>query len=248
LAAWTQAGDFCLRHPGEQWLYNQAINTTVLNWWADYQPNALMVCIGTSCSYDPTLPLAEEHYLAGTPIDGLYTYAMTKRMLLVGLQALNRQRGMRYLYAVPSTLYGPHYHTDGRQLHFIFDLIRKILKGKYEGAPVELWGDGEQKRELIHVADFVDALLSIRHRASNTLVNIGAGEEHSIRQFAEAICAIVGFDPSQIRYDRSRYVGARSKVLRIDRLKGYLPHFQPRPLTQGLQETIEWCLSSFLLR
>ena len=77
LAAWTQAGDFCLRHPGEQWLINQRLNTNVLEWWQRCQPQARMICMGTSCAYDPELPLAEEYYLDGVPIESLFTYAMT---------------------------------------------------------------------------------------------------------------------------------------------------------------------------
>src|SRR5262249_35028438 len=111
LAAWTQAGDFCLYHPGEQWIINQQINTHVLAWWHKHQPQAKLICIGSSCSYDPHLPLAEENYLVGTPIDSLFTYAMTKRMLYTGLLALHKQFGLRYLCVVPSTLYGPGYHT-----------------------------------------------------------------------------------------------------------------------------------------
>ena len=140
LAAWTQAGDFCLTHPGEQWIANQQINTAVLSWWQRCQPQAKLVAMGTSCSYAPDLPLVESEYLNGTPIDSLYTYAMTKRMLLVGLRALAAQFGLRYLYLVPSTLYGPGYHTDGRQMHFIFDLIRKLLVANASGPEAVLWG------------------------------------------------------------------------------------------------------------
>jgi GDP-L-fucose synthase len=142
LAAWTQAGDFCLHHPGEQWLVNQLINTHVLTFWQRHQPAAKLISIGTSCAYDPALELKEDNYLVGTPIDSLYTYAMTKRMLQVGLASLQRQFGLSHATLVPSTLYGPGYHTDGRQMHFIFDLIRKILRGKHHGEPVVLWGDG----------------------------------------------------------------------------------------------------------
>src|SRR5437867_4080808 len=106
LAAWTQAGDFCLYHPGEQWIINQQINTNVLAWWQKHQPQAKLISIGTSCAYDTNLELAEENYLVGTPIESLYTYAMTKRMLYVGLLALHSQFGLKYLYVVPSTLYG----------------------------------------------------------------------------------------------------------------------------------------------
>ena len=75
LAAWTQAGDFCLHHPGEQWIINQKINTNVLFWWQKYQPQAKMIAMGTSCSYDPDLPHVEDNYLKGKPIDSLFTYA-----------------------------------------------------------------------------------------------------------------------------------------------------------------------------
>lgn len=246
LAAWTQAGDFCLKHPGEQWLINQQINTNMLAWWAERQPQAKLICMGTSCAYDPTLPLREENYLLGKPIDSLFTYAMTKRMLYTGLQALHKQFGLNYLYAIPSTLYGPGYHTDGRQLHFIFDLIRKILRGKTLGEPVILWGNGEQKRELVHITDFVHALLQLNETAQNTLINIGAGEEYSIKEFARIICAHTDYPFEKIQFDLTKYVGARSKLLLTEKLKEQLPSFSPLPLSQGLSQTIDWVQSHLL--
>lgn len=240
LAAWTQAGDFCLRHPGEQWVINQQINTTVLDFWRRRQPGAKLVSIGTSCAYAPDLPLVEENYLAGTPIESLFTYAMTKRMLWVGQLALARQYGLRHLTVVPSTLYGPGYHTDGRQMHFIFDLIRKILRGKLYGEEVWLWGDGHQRRELIYTDDFVDALLALAETQTNELINIGAGEEFSIRQFAEMICREVGYDFSTVRFDTGKYVGARSKCLDVSKLERLLPGRRRTPLAEGLRRTIRW--------
>jgi GDP-L-fucose synthase len=240
LAAWTQAGDFCLRHPGEQWIKNQQINTSVLDWWQRHQPHAKLVAMGTSCSYAPELPLVEDQYLNGTPIDSLYTYAMTKRMLLVGLRALASQFGLRYLYLVPSTLYGPGYHSDGRQLHFIFDLIRKLLAAQAGGPPAVLWGDGHQKRELIYVDDFVDAAVRLAATVDNGVVNVGSGEEHSIRDFACAICELIDYDPARIEYDTTKYVGARSKVLDVSKLAGLLPTRAGTSLQEGLRATIEW--------
>lgn len=240
LAAWTQAGDFCLRHPGQQWIINQKINTHILDWWQEHQSQAKMIAMGTSCSYDPSLPLEEANYLMGSPIDSLYTYAMTKRMLLTGLMALQKQYGLQYLYVVPSTLYGGGYHTDGRQLHFIFDLIRKIICGRRFGGRVVLWGDGEQKREVVHVKDFIKTMCELVETQSNMVVNIGAGEEYSIREYARIISNHVGFSFDRIEYDLSKYVGARSKVLSISKLKKLLPHFQPVSLEQGIQEVIDW--------
>jgi GDP-L-fucose synthase len=240
LAAWTQAGDFCLRHPGEQWVKNQQINTNVLAWWQARQPAAKLVAMGTSCSYAPDLPLREDLYLDGHPIDSLYTYAQTKRMLLVGLRALAKQFGLRHLYLVPSTLYGPGYHTDGRQMHFVFDLIRKILAAHAGGPPAVLWGDGHQKRELIYVDDFVNAAVELAGAVDNEVVNVGSGEEHSIREFAGAICDIVGHNPAAVRYDTTKYVGAKSKVLDVAKLRRLLPDRRPTPLADGLRATIGW--------
>lgn len=240
LAAWTQAGDFCLRHPGEQWLMNQQINTNVLDWWQKSQPQAKLVAIGTSCSYDPLYPLTEENYLLGSPIESLYTYAMTKRMLLCGLKALHKQFGLDYLYLVPSTLYGSGYHTDGRQLHFIFDLVRKILSGKLYGESVVLWGDGEQKRELVPVRDFVQTMWDLTSSQKNQVINIGSGKEHSIKEFARFICSFSGYSFDQIQFDTTRYVGAKSKILCIDKLQSILPNYQTTPLESGIEEVVQW--------
>lgn len=240
LAAWTQAGDFCLRHPGEQWTINQKINTHVLDWWQTRQPQAKLIAAGTSCSYSPDLPLIEENYLVGEPIDSLYTYAMTKRMMLVGLQSLAKQFGLQYLCVVPSTLYGAKYHTDGRQLHFIFDLIRKIISGQEYGTPVVLWGDGHQKRELVLVDDFARVLFELDVKVENEVVNIGSGTEYSIREFAGMICERVGYDFKRIEFDTTKYVGAKSKCLDVRKLHRLLPDLQMTPLAQGLSRTVDW--------
>lgn len=240
LAAWTQAGDFCLKHPAEQWLINQKINTNVLNWWVEKQPQAKMIAIGTSCSYAPESSLKEEEYLLNLPIESLFTYAMTKRMLLTGLIAINKQFNLDYLYLIPSTLYGTDYHDDGRQMHFIFDLVRKILRGSLYNEPVVLWGNGEQKRELIHVNDFINAMLQLVETKKNMWVNVGSGEEHSIKQFASMISEILKFPVNEVQYDLTKHVGAKSKVLNIQKLQKLLPSFSNRDLQSGLKEVIDW--------
>ena len=154
--------------------------------------------------------------------------------------ALHQQYGLRYLCAVPSTLYGPGYHTDGRQMHFIFDLIRKIIRGKELGERVVLWGDGQQSREVMFLPDFVRLLGALAASRDNDLVNIGAGEEHTIRRFAELICEIVGYPAERIEYDTSRYVGARTKCLNVARLRSIIPSYELTSLEHGLRETIRW--------
>ena len=136
LAAATKAGDYCLTHQGEQWENNQLLNTNILIYWKDHQPQAKFISMGTSCSYPADLPMTEENYLIGQPGNDLYTYAMTKRMLLVGLKAFQKQYGLRWLCFIPSTLYGPGFEEHDN--HFIFDLVRKIYNGRHHDTEVEL--------------------------------------------------------------------------------------------------------------
>lgn len=244
LAAHTQAGDWCLTHSGEQWLLNQEINYGVLRWWKDYSPDAKLITIGSSCAYAPGSNLKEGDYMRGEPHESLSAYAMTKRMLYEGCRALNKQYGMKYLYLVPSTLYGPDYHTDGRQAHFIFDLIRKIIMGKELNEDVILWGSGNQVREIIYIDDFIQMMLGLNDKSENEIFNVGCGESRTIKSFAEEICKIVGYDPYDIKYDLTKYVGAGSKTLNTDKMERVLGITTKPSLYGGLKKTIDWMYES----
>ncbi|WP_320675952.1 NAD-dependent epimerase/dehydratase family protein [Prochlorococcus sp. MIT 1300] len=244
LAAWTQAGDFCLRYPGDQWVNNQILNTNVLKWWSELQPQARLIFMGTSCSYSPELPLVESNYMKGQPIDSLYTYAMTKRMLLVGAQSLSKQYDLTYNCFIPSTLYGGNYHSDGRQMHFIFDLIRKIVSASKTGSKAVLWGDGNQRRELVHVKDFVSIMEFLIPKLNNDLINIGAGIDYSIKEFANTICELTKTTTKVVEYDKTKYVGAKSKCLNIDKLQYIYPQLEYLPLRTGLNDSIAWYLTT----
>lgn len=238
-AAWTQAGDFCLKYPADQWVINQKINTNVLHWWRTHQPQAHLVFVGTSCVYSPTHKHEESGFIWEKPEYSLETYALTKKMLLQGASAIAKQDNLSFTCLVPSTLYGPNYHTDDRQLHFIFDLIRKILNGKEFGAPVNLWGDGNQHRELIHVKDFIELMWRLS-TATNQVINIGTGKSFTIREFAEKICHIVGYDCNNISYDISKYTGATFKMLSNKKMSKFIKGYEFVDINTGLCETIEW--------
>ena len=247
LAAWTQAGDFCLKYPGDQWVINQMMNTNILKWWKEKNHKAKLIFIGTSCCYDEKGNFDEENYLLDKPHKSLTTYAMTKKMLLQGAISLQKQYKMKWLCVIPSTLYGPNYHEDNRQQHFIFDLIRKILKGKYQKKKVKLWGNGLQKREIIHVKDFISNMLKINAKTNNELVNIGSGNNYSIKYFAKLICDVVGYNPNKIIYDKSKYVGALKKKINIKKINKLIPGYKKNllPLKVGLEETIKWYEKKF---
>jgi len=236
LAAHTKAGDYCLYHKGEQFEINQRINSNILKYWNDHQPHAKMIAMGTSCSYSPDLLMSEENYLIGQPDEGLYTYAMTKRMLLVGLRSYAEQYGLKYMYYVPSTLYGPKFELDDS--HFIFDLIKKIYSGKNHGTNVELWGDGYQKRELVYVEDAIKIIMQTLHLENKSL-NLGTGVEYSIREYANTICSELGYN-NEIFYDTTKYVGVKSKRLDTTELFKLLPDFKFTTLKDGLTNTIKY--------
>jgi len=240
LAAWTQAGDFSLYHSAEQWINNQLINSNFLNWWKENQRQSKIISIGTSCSYEEGSNLDEKDYLNGQPLKSLYAYGMTKRMLLIGQQTLAKQFGLKHLTFVPSTLYGPGYEIDGKNSHFIFDIILKILRAKKYNTKVELWGDGCQKREIVHVFDFINQMLILEKNCENEVVNIGAGKEFEIRHFTKIICDIVGYQYEKIIFNKKKFTGVKSKKLSIKKLKKLIPNYVSISLRDGLLETINY--------
>ena len=233
LAAHTKAGDYCLYHKGEQFEINQRINSNILKYWNDKQPQAKMVAMGTSCSYSPELPMTEENYLKGDPEEGLYTYAMTKRMLLVGLKSYAEQYGLKWVYFVPSTLYGSEFEEWDN--HFIFDFIKNCYQAKFNEKKFVVWGDGTARRELIYINDACNLMINLLD-ADNEIFNLGGGKDYSINQFAKYVCEAFDYDYDLIERDLSKYVGVKSKLLSIDKISQY----QLTSLDEGLEKTIKW--------
>jgi len=239
LAVVTKAGDYCLKHKGDQWLQNQTLNTNALKYWKDYQPQAKMICMGTSCSYAPDVFMTEDNYLLGEPDGGLYTYAMTKRMLLIGLRSLSEQFGLKWLYFVPSTLYGPDFELDDN--HFIFDFIRNCYNAKYNDDSFTVWGDGEQRRELIYVDDAANAMLSLLDR-ENQVFNLGSGQDNSINEFATMVCKAYDYDAELVQHDLTKYVGVKAKKIDTTKIDNYL---HPKSLVnisleEGIMRSVEY--------
>lgn len=244
MAAWTRAGSFCRENVGEQWRVHQAMDSQVLGFWADQPAPTRLVCFGTSVAYAPSLELHhEEHYLDGEPSEHYFGYAMAKRSLYGGARAISAQYGLPFIYLVPSTLYGPGYHLDGRPLHFVYDLVRKILRGARYGEDVTLWGDGHQRRELVFIDDAVSWILGLiesEEAWKAGAINLGAGSDASIREFAEEICRAAGYAFEDIQFDTDAFVGAQAKRLGTCRLEALLPGRQQTPLRDGVAATVEW--------
>ena len=239
LAAVTKAGDYCLTHLGDQWISNQKINTNILDYWKNYQPQAKIICMGTSCSYSPDFPMSEENYLKGEPEEGLYTYAMTKRMLLAGLQSIGKQYGLKWLYFIPSTLYGPEFDLDDN--HFIFDLIRNCYNAKRKGNIFTVWGDGKQRRELIYIKDAVNAILNLV-KEENQIFNLGSGQDNSINEFVKIVCSNYDYDFNLVEYDLTKYVGVKEKKIDTSKTTKFLQNnkFLTTSLHEGSAEATQY--------
>lgn len=239
LAAVTKAGDYCLKHKGDQWVANQVINTNILRYWKDHQSQAKMICMGTSCSYAPDVFMTEDNYLLGQPDNGLYTYAMTKRMLLIGLQSLSEQYGLNWLYFVPSTLYGPDFELHDN--HFIFDFIRNCYNAKYNNQEFVIWGNGEQRRELIYIDDAVNAILELIDQ-NNEVYNLGSGQDNSINEFASMVCDAYEYDPKLIKRDLTKYVGVKEKKIDTAKIDAslYPKKLVNTSLREGIIKSVEY--------
>lgn len=246
LATKAKAGGWCKYHKGEQWIDNQLINTNILKYWHEYQPQAKMVSFGTSCSYGPSEdPLPESDYLLYQPDEDLYTYAMTKRMLLVGCKSLAEQYGLKYIHYIPSTLYGPLF--DIHDTHFIFDLIKKIVNGKYNNEQVELWGTGDQRRELIYIDDAIDIIINTMH-LENELINIGSQKDYSIKEYANMICQYLSYPEKEVQYNKNKFVGVNRKIVSTCKLNSLLEkQFNYIDVRIGLEKTIDYYLKAMKL-
>lgn len=239
-AAVTKAGDWCLSHQGEQWLDNQRLNTNVLQFWKEYCPDAEFIAIGTSCSYGNHPYKTEKDYLTHLPESSLLTYAYTKRMLYLGLDALHKQYGMNYMYFIPPTLYGSEFTEKDN--HFIYDIIRKVSKAKETGSDIEMWGNGSQRREIVWVNDFISIMCNFafedNRKFYNTALNIGSGKEYTMKAYYEKVCKLFEYDASKIKPNEEKYVGMLSNVLTIT--DPTVSAFKYKPINKGLEELVKY--------
>ena len=233
LAVKTAAGGYCQTHPADQFLINSSINSDIFTYWSELQPQAKLITFGSSCGYDKNVIKVEENYLKGEPEPGYEVYRNIKRNILVGLKAFKQQYDMDYSYLIPSVFYGPEY--DLHDKHFIFDLIRKIVDAKNGGDKVVLWGTGDQTRELIYIKDAVNIIIESL-TWNKQIVNLSSGQEHSIKEYAQTICDIVGYDFNLIEWDTTAFVGSPNKKL----INTHLQDYNFTSLEEGLRQTIEY--------
>jgi GDP-L-fucose synthase len=163
--------------------------------------------------------------------------------------AYNRQHATKYLCAMPTNLYGPGDNFDLQTSHVLPAMIRKFHDAKTSGGPVVLWGSGSPRREFLHVDDLADACLHLMSLPSERLatifsqdapplVNIGCGEDLTIRNLATLVAKAVGYD-GEVSWDRSKPDGTPRKLLDTSRLNGL--GWKPRiALSAGIRDAYRW--------
>lgn len=205
-----------------------------------------LLFLGSSCIY-PRLadqPIAEESLLTGPLEPTNEWYAIAKIAGVKLCQAYRRQYGSDFISAMPTNLYGPGDNFDLTSSHVLPALLRKVHEAKISRAEtVAVWGTGKPRREFMHVDDCADALVHLlKHYSAPEPMNVGIGEDVSIRELFDVIAKVAGYDGTA-DFDISKPDGTPRKLLDIARLQrlGWSPTIG---LRNGIKNTLEWFLST----
>ena len=200
------------------------------------------VFLGSSCIY-PKLapqPIKEDYLLTGPLEPTNEWYAIAKIAGIKMCQAYRREYGFHAISLMPTNLYGPGDNFDLQSSHVLPALIRKFHEAKGRGdKSVEIWGTGTPRREFLHVDDLADAVLYLlQNYDGEPIVNIGWGEDLTIRELAEMVMSAIGYTGS-LAFDPSKPDGTPRKLLDVSRLEGL--GWRPRiPLAAGIAATYAW--------
>lgn len=204
------------------------------------------VAIGTICAYPKftPLPFKEENLWDGYPEETNAPYGLAKKMLLVQAQAYREQFDFNTIYLLPVNLYGPRDNFNLETSHVIPALIRKCLEAKARGdSQVVLWGDGSPTREFLYVEDAAEGITLAAERYNGSEpVNLGSGNEISIKDLATLIARLTGFE-GELIWDTSKPNGQPRRALDVSRAEKYFGFRSQTPFEEGLKKTIAWYLA-----
>ncbi len=231
--------------PAEFIYDNLMIHATVVH-AAHEQRVRRLLYLGSSCIYprDCPQPIREEYLLTGLLEPTNEPYAIAKISGIKLCQAYRRQYGSDFISAMPTNLYGPHDNFDLQSSHVLPALIRKFHDAKIAGRDeVVVWGTGSPKREFLHVDDLADACLFLmRNYAEDGHINVGTGEDQSIRQLAEEIRDVVA-PGARLVFDDTKPDGTPRKLLDVGRLHA-LGWRHSIGLAAGIRSTYDWFLQN----
>lgn len=231
-------------HPAEFLYQNMMIEANVIEAAHRADVNCLLF-LGSSCIYPKFAPqpITEDALLTGPLEPTNEAYAVAKIAGVKLVQAYRKQYGRDYISAMPTNLYGPGDNFDPDESHVLPALIRKAHEARENGlAELTIWGSGSPRREFLHVDDCADALvLLLKVYSAAAPVNVGSGEDLTIRELAELVARVVGF-AGRVATDPTKPDGAPRKLMSGARLAalGWRPKIA---LQAGIRETYQWRLS-----
>jgi GDP-L-fucose synthase len=235
-----------LASPGRYWYANLVMGANVLE-QARLHNVSKTVLLGTICSYPKfaSVPFRERELWSGYPEETNAPYGIAKKALLVGAQAYREQYGTNAIYLLPVNLYGPRDNFDLDTSHVIPALIRKMVEATERGdEEVVVWGDGSPTREFLYVDDCVDALwLAAQRYDGADPVNVGTGEEISVRDLVELVAKLTGF-AGQIVWDTTKPTGQPRRRLDVSQAEKLFGFRARTGLREGLKRTIAWYRSA----
>jgi GDP-L-fucose synthase len=223
---------------------NLTVQTNVID--AAHQSGVTkLLFLGSSCIY-PKLapqPIKEEYLLTGALEPTNDAYAIAKIAGIIMCQSYRRQYGSNFISVMPTNLYGENDSFDLETSHVLPALIRRFHEAKESAAPsVTLWGTGTPRREFLYVDDLAAACLHLMHTYNEPeIVNIGTGEDVTIKELAETIRDVVGY-AGTIEWDTTKPDGTPRKLLDVSKLHSLGFHHQTS-LEEGIKKTYEWYLS-----
>ena len=199
------------------------------------------VGVGTICAYPKHAPVPFVELWNGYPEETNAPYGIAKKMLLVQGQAYRQQYGFNAIHVLPVNLYGPHDNFDPASSHVIPALVRKCLDAVDRGDDeVTCWGTGKATREFLFVGDCAEAIARATERYDDPApVNIGAGFEISIRELAELVAELTGFE-GRLRFDPTKPDGQPRRMLDTSRARQCFGFTSTTDFRTGLQRTIDW--------
>ncbi len=202
-----------------------------------------LVAIGTVCAYPKhtPVPFKEDALWDGYPEETNAAYGLAKKMLLVQSQAYRAQYGFDSIYLLPVNLYGPRDNFDPAVSHVIPALLKKMFDARESGeAFVTVWGDGTPTREFLYAADAAEGILTAAERYDGDQpVNLGSGEELSIRELAELLAKATGFT-GEIRFDATKPNGQPRRKLDVSRAKALFGFTAATTFADGIRQTVDW--------
>ncbi|MEW6302317.1 MAG: GDP-L-fucose synthase [Verrucomicrobiota bacterium] len=232
-------------HPVEFLLNNLKIQNNIIE-AAHLAETRKLLFLGSTCIYpkQAATPIREDSLLTGPMEQTNEAYSIAKIAGIKLCQGYRKEYGRDFVTAMPANLFGPHDDFDPEHSHVLPSLMRRFHEAKKRNTPsVTLWGSGKPRREFLYVDDLADACaFLLDHYSSDEIINVGVGEDHSIRDVAETLKEITGYR-GELNWDTSQPDGNPQRLLDMSKMRA-LGWRAMTPFRQGLEMTYRWFLEN----